>query len=198
MALPAGERRLALTFLLRNFPLVSGLSPSFCGTRPRLQGARLTAWELVQEEISYELIVDSAAAVLMAAGKVNYCVVGADRIAADGSVANKIGTYSLAVNANFHKVPFIVVAPTSTVDLECPSGADIPIELRPVDEVTHPCGLDAPSVAPEATTVNQSVFNPAFDVTPPNLVAFIVTELGVAKQDSFASDLAELCAKARK
>lgn len=163
-------------------------------TRPRLQGARLTAWELVQEEISHELIVDSAAAVLMAAGKVNYCVVGSDRIAADGSVANKIGTYSLAVNASFHKVPFIVVAPTSTIDLDCPTGSDIPIEQRPGDEVTHPCGVGAPGVAPEAT----AVFNPAFDVTPPSLVAYIVTEVGVARRDSFASDLAELCAKAKK
>jgi methylthioribose-1-phosphate isomerase len=161
-------------------------------TRPRLQGARLTAWELIQEGISHELIVDSAAAVLMAAGKVDYCVVGADRIAADGSVANKIGTYSLAVNAKFHDVPFIVVAPVSTVDLACANGRDIPIEERDADEVTHPCGAAFPRVAPEATPV----YNPAFDVTPPNLVSFIVTDHGLATQKNFKEDLAALCSKA--
>lgn len=163
-------------------------------TRPRLQGARLTAWECVQEGISHQLIVDSCAAVLMAAGKVDFCVVGADRIAADGSVANKVGTYSLAVNAKFHNVPFIVVAPTSTVDLSCASGADIPIEERNADEVTHPCGTSSPSVAPSLTPV----FNPAFDVTPPALVTHIVTEHGIAEQETFRGDLLKLCGAARR
>jgi methylthioribose-1-phosphate isomerase len=125
-------------------------------TRPRLQGARLTAWECVQEGISHQLIVDSAAASLMAAGKVDVVTVGADRIAANGAVANKIGTYSLSVNANHHNIPFIVVAPTSTIDLTASTGADIPIEERIASEVTHPCGDDHPSVAPRDTPV----FNP--------------------------------------
>jgi methylthioribose-1-phosphate isomerase len=125
-------------------------------TRPRLQGARLTAWECAQEGIAHKLIVDSAAAALMALGKVDVVTVGADRVAADGSVANKIGTYSLAVNAKHHGVPFIVVAPTSTIDVTASTGADIPIEERSPSEITHPCGEQHPSVAPEDTPV----FNP--------------------------------------
>lgn len=125
-------------------------------TRPRLQGARLTAWECVQEKIPHTLIVDSAAAMLMAAGKVDIVTVGADRIAADGSVANKIGTYSLSVNANYHGIPFVVVAPTSTVDLQTRTGADIPVEERSRDEIVHPCGDSPPSIAPETT----AVYNP--------------------------------------
>lgn len=162
-------------------------------TRPRLQGARLTAWELVQEGISHQLIVDSAAAVLMARGKVDMVTVGADRIARDGSVANKIGTYSLAVNAKHHGVRFVVVAPTSTIDLDAPSGEDIPIEERAADEVTHPCGLEHPSVAPKDTPV----LNYAFDVTPPELVSFIVTEVGIASPP-FGQSLSALCAKTER
>lgn len=157
-------------------------------TRPRLQGARLTAWECVQEGIAHKVMADSCAAVVMAKGEVDMCVVGSDRIAADGSVANKIGTYALAICAKFHDVPFVVVAPTTTVDLRCASGKDIPIEERDASEVSHPCGKGAPAVTPEES----SVFNPAFDVTPPELVSFIVTENGIATQGSYAEDLKRL------
>lgn len=159
-------------------------------TRPRLQGARLTAWECVQEGIAHTVMADSCAAVVMAQGKVDVCVVGSDRIAGDGSVANKIGTYALAICAKFHSVPFIVVAPTSTVDLACATGADIPIEERHGDEVSFPCGSDAPRVTP----AESDVFNPAFDITPPELVSYIVTENGIAKNGSFGEDLKRLVA----
>jgi methylthioribose-1-phosphate isomerase len=132
-------------------------------TRPLLQGARLTAWELEGLGIPHAVIADSAAAGLMARGEVDCVVTGADRIAANGDTANKIGTYALAVLARHHGVPLYVVAPTSTVDLDTPSGADIPIEERDPAEVT------ARFVA----------FNPAFDVTPGDLIAAIVTEEGV-------------------
>jgi methylthioribose-1-phosphate isomerase len=130
-------------------------------TRPLLQGARLTAWELARAGIPYRVVADSAAASLLAAGKVDRVVVGADRIAANGDVANKIGTYPLAVLAARHGVPFYVAAPVSTIDPTMASGADIPIEER-----------DPAEVAPQA-------FNPAFDVTPAELVTAIITEAGV-------------------
>ncbi|MBI4916999.1 MAG: S-methyl-5-thioribose-1-phosphate isomerase [Acidobacteria bacterium] len=145
-----------------------------CEARPVLQGARLTAWEAVQDGIPVTLLADSAAATLLAGGRVDGVVVGADRIAADGAVANKVGTYPLAVLAARHGVPFVVAAPTSTFDLACPSGAAIPIEQRGGDEVRRVWRC---RVAPEGV----DVFNPAFDVTPPELLTAIVSERGVAR-----------------
>lgn len=141
-------------------------------TRPWLQGARLTAWELVQEGIPVTLIADSAAAYLMQQGKVQWVIVGSDRIAANGDVANKIGTYSTAVAARYHGLKFMVVAPTSTVDLHTACGADIPIENRSSDEVLRYAGL---ATAPAGA----GAWNPAFDITPAALIDAIVTEKGV-------------------
>ncbi len=143
-------------------------------TRPLLQGARLTAYEAKRAGIPHAVLADSAAASLMAAGEVDLVLVGADRIAADGSVANKVGTYGLAVLAGHHHVPFVVVAPTSTIDLATPDGASIIIEHRSAQEVT--CLAGRP-VAPADTPA----YSPAFDVTPPSLVTAIVTERGVIK-----------------
>jgi methylthioribose-1-phosphate isomerase len=143
-------------------------------TRPYLQGARLTAWELHRDGIPVTLITDSMAGHLMARGEIDSVIVGADRIAANGDVANKIGTYTLAVLAKAHGLPFYVAAPTSTIDLGTPTGAGIPIEERTSDEVTRVKGL---SIAPEGVTAR----HPAFDVTPAALVTAIVTELGVAR-----------------
>ncbi len=141
-------------------------------TRPWLQGARLTAWELLQEGIPVTLIADSAAAQLMKQGQVHWVVVGADRIAANGDTANKIGTYGLAVNARYHGVKFMVVAPTSSVDLATASGADISIENRDPGEVLAFAGN---RTAPDGA----AAWNPAFDVTPAGLIDAIVTERGV-------------------
>ncbi len=141
-------------------------------TRPLLQGARLTAWELAEAGIPHRLTIDSAAAWAMATGGVDCVIVGADRVAADGSVANKIGTYGLAVAARRHGIPFIVVAPESTRDLATPTGRQIVVEERGADEITHVGGV---ATAPEGT----AVFNPAFDVTPPELITAVVTENGV-------------------
>ena len=141
-------------------------------TRPLLQGARLTAWELARLGVPYTLITDGMAATLFRAGKVSRVLVGADRVARNGDVANKIGTYGLAVLARAHGVPFHPVAPWSTVDLDCPSGDAIPIEQRAAEEVRGARGVRwAPRDAP--------VFNPAFDVTPAALVTSLVTERGV-------------------
>jgi methylthioribose-1-phosphate isomerase len=141
-------------------------------TRPLLQGARLTAWELAEAGIPHRLTIDSAAAWAMATGQVDCVIVGADRIAADGSVANKIGTYALALAAHRHDIPFIVVAPESTRDLETATGREIVVEERAAAEITHVGGV---ATAPGHT----AVFNPAFDVTPAELVTAIVTENGV-------------------
>lgn len=141
-------------------------------TRPWLQGARLTAWELVQDQIPVTLIADGAAAHLMKQGGVTWAIVGSDRIAANGDVANKIGTYSLAVAARHHGVKFMVVAPTSTVDMKIQSGAEIHIENRSPDEVLS---LGGQRVAAEGA----QAWNPSFDVTPAGLVDVIVTEKGV-------------------
>ena len=141
-------------------------------TRPLLQGARLTAWELGRLGIPYRLVTDSSAGALMARGEVDAIVVGADRIAANGDVANKIGTYSVAVLARHHGIPFYVAAPVSTVDLDTPSGAAIPIEERAADEVVAVFGT---RVAPEQT----AALNLAFDVTPAALVTAIITDAGV-------------------
>ena len=143
-------------------------------TRPWLQGARLTAWELEQEGIPVTLIADAAAAHLMAQGRVRWVIVGADRIAANGDVANKIGTYGLAVAARHHGVRFMVVAPTSTVDLEAADGGRIPIESRSPEEVLR-CGDRV--VAPAGARA----WNPAFDITPAGLIDAIVTEKGVVQ-----------------
>ncbi len=143
-------------------------------TRPRLQGMRLTSWELVQQNIPVTVIGDSMAAELMKQGKVDCVVVGADRIAANGDVANKIGTYSLAIVARYHNVPFYVAAPTSTIDMKMEEGSDIPIEQRSAEEVTHIEGIQ---IAPHGV----NVWNPAFDVTPSDLVTAIITERGVIK-----------------
>jgi len=138
-------------------------------TRPLLQGARLTVWELREAGIPHRLLVDSAAATALATGMVDCVVVGADRIAANGDVANKIGTYSLALAAARHQVPFLVVAPESTFDAQTPNGAAITIEERPATEVTTLAGLDV-------TCTDTSAFNPAFDITPTELITAVVTE----------------------
>jgi len=142
-------------------------------TRPLLQGARLTAWELAEAGVPYRVLPDSAAATAMARGMVDCVVVGADRIAANGDVANKIGTYPLALAAARHGVPFVVVAPESTVDYELPSGDGIVIEERAASEVTE---FGQRRVAPG----DAPVFNPAFDVTPAELVTAVVTEKGIS------------------
>jgi methylthioribose-1-phosphate isomerase len=141
-------------------------------TRPFLQGARLTAWELLEDDIPATLIADVAAGHLMSRGEIDAVIVGTDRVAANGDVANKIGTYPLAVLARRHRVPFYVACPISTLDLELASGAQIPIEERPASEVT---GFGGVRWAPARITVR----NPAFDVTPAELVTALITERGV-------------------
>ncbi|VTT28297.1 methylthioribose-1-phosphate isomerase [Klebsiella pneumoniae] len=145
-------------------------------TRPLLQGGRLTAWELGELGVPYHLICDSMAASLMAQNRVDAIWVGADRIAANGDVANKIGTYSLAVLAHYHNVPFYVAAPHTTLDRECPDGSAIPIEQRAASEVTGVAGsFGEVQWAPE----NAQVYNPAFDVTPASLISGWVLDTGV-------------------
>ncbi len=145
-------------------------------TRPLLQGGRLTAWELGELGVPYQLICDSMAASLMAKGEVDAVWVGADRIAANGDVANKIGTYSLAVLAHYHHIPFYVAAPVTTLDPDCPSGAAIPIEQRAAKEVTGAAGsFGAVQWAPE----DARVYNPAFDVTPAALISGWVLDSGI-------------------
>ncbi|HLW75424.1 MAG TPA: S-methyl-5-thioribose-1-phosphate isomerase, partial [Bryobacteraceae bacterium] len=148
--------------------------------RPFLQGARLTAWELQQDGIPVKLITDNMAGHFLHSGRIGCVVVGADRIAANGDVANKIGTYSLAVLAKENEVPFYVAAPISTLDLSILTGESIPIEQRSREEVTHVFGMP---VAPE----NIEVENPAFDVTPARYVTAIVTERGIARAPYEAS-----------
>ena len=143
-------------------------------TRPYLQGARLTAWELLQDDIPVTLITDNMSGHMMQKGNVQAVVVGSDRIAANGDVANKIGTYMVAVLAKRHDIPFYVAAPLSTVDLNCPTGAEIPIEERNIREITHVRDIQ---LAPEGINVS----NFAFDVTPNDLVTAIITEKGVAR-----------------
>jgi methylthioribose-1-phosphate isomerase len=143
-------------------------------TRPFLQGSRLTAWELMKDGIPTTVIADNMAGAMMRQGKIGAIVVGADRIAANGDVANKIGTYTVAVLAKEHGIPFYVAAPISTVDLDCPSGNEIPIEKRNIKEVTHIAGKQ---MVPD----NVGVENPAFDVTPAKYVAAIITERGIAR-----------------
>jgi methylthioribose-1-phosphate isomerase len=143
-------------------------------TRPFLQGARLTAWELVKDGIDTTVITDNMAGAMMRLGHVDLVVVGADRIAANGDVANKIGTYGVAVLAKEHRIPFYVAAPISTVDLATPDGSRIPIEERNDKEVTH---VGASRVTPEGARIR----NPAFDVTPNTYVTAIITERGIAR-----------------
>lgn len=145
-----------------------------CETRPVLQGARLTVWELVEENIPVSLITDSMAAFIMQQGKVDLVVTGADRIAANGDSANKIGTYALAVLANYHQIPFYIAAPFSTIDLNISSGDKIKIEERDQEEVRR--------IGDHYITVPEvNVYNPAFDITPAQLITGIITEAGVAK-----------------
>jgi methylthioribose-1-phosphate isomerase len=141
-------------------------------TRPLLQGARLTAWELVQRGIDTTLICDNMAAQVMREGRIDAVITGADRIAANGDVANKIGTYGVAVLARAHNIPFYVAAPRSTFDLALAGGDEIPIEQRPAEEITHGMGTQ---IAPE----DVQVYNPAFDVTPAELITALVTDRGV-------------------
>jgi methylthioribose-1-phosphate isomerase len=170
-------------------------------TRPLLQGARLTAYEAARTGMAYTLLTDNAAGSLFAAGEVDAVLIGADRIAADGSVANKVGSYPLAVLARYHHVPFIVVAPVTTVDPDTPDGASIEVEQRPGFEVTEVTAPQMPvtgvgggmPVAPLGT----QAYNPAFDVTPPELVTAIVTEEGVVSPVT-AEALEELVARSRQ
>ena len=157
-------------------------------TRPFLQGARLTAWELVKDGIDTTVITESMAAPLMRDGRIDLVVVGADRIAANGDTANKVGTYTVALVAREHNVPFYVAAPVSTIDLETPEGRQIPIEERPAREVTH---VKAIRLAAEGA----KIFNPAFDVTPHPLIAGIITERGIARPP-YVESLAALVGRA--
>jgi methylthioribose-1-phosphate isomerase len=150
-------------------------------TRPRLQGANLTAWELGQEGVDYEIVADNAAGHLMRAGEVDLVITGADRVAANGDAENKIGTYEKALLAHRHGIPFYVAAPASTFDLACPSGEAIPIEERSADEILYAYGRDDAGrmtrvrLAPEGAKAR----NPAFDVTPAELIAGLITEHGI-------------------
>jgi len=157
-------------------------------TRPFLQGARLTAWELMKDGIQTTVIADNMAGAMMRQGRIKAVIVGADRIAANGDVANKIGTYGVAVLAKEHSIPFYVAAPWSTVDLNTPTGDEIPIEQRSPKEVTHHGGKQ---IAPDGVLVE----NPAFDVTPNKYVTSIITERGVARAP-YAASLKDLAAAA--
>ncbi|MFJ5529398.1 S-methyl-5-thioribose-1-phosphate isomerase [Streptomyces sp. NPDC093261] len=172
-------------------------------TRPLLQGARLTAYEAARNGMAYTLLTDNAAGSLFAAGEVDAVLVGADRIAADGSVANKVGSYPLAVLARYHHVPFIAVAPVTTVDPGTPDGASIEVEQRPGHEVTEVIAPRVPVAGAEAgggipvAPLGTQAYNPAFDVTPPELVTAIVTEEGVVSPVT-ADALAALCDRSRQ
>ena len=155
-------------------------------TRPWLQGARLTTWELMKDNIPVTLISDNMAGFFMSRGEITCCVVGADRIAANGDTANKIGTFSVAVLAKEHGIPFYVAAPVSTLDLSLTDGSQIPIEERPITEVTHIRGLP---IAPDGIKVR----NPSFDVTPARYITAIITENGVA-HGNYTKELAALAA----
>ncbi|MYY13763.1 S-methyl-5-thioribose-1-phosphate isomerase [Streptomyces sp. SID4919] len=169
-------------------------------TRPLWQGARLTAYEAARHGMPYTLLTDSAAGSLFAAGEVDAVLIGADRIAADGSVANKVGSYPLAVLARYHHVPFVVVAPVTTIDLDTPNGASIEVEQRSGREVTEVrmphTAVGAGGGVPVAPLGTQ-VYNPAFDVTPPELVTAVVTEMGAVSPVT-APAIAGLCARSRQ
>ncbi|MGF6190219.1 S-methyl-5-thioribose-1-phosphate isomerase [Serratia sp. 2723] len=155
-------------------------------TRPLLQGGRLTAWELGELGIPYRLICDSMAASLMATGQVDAVWVGADRIAANGDVANKIGTYSLAVLAHYHRIPFYVAAPHTTHDPHCPNGAAIPIEQRAAEEIT---GVSGSFGSCQWAPLNAPTYNPAFDVTPAALISGWVLDSGVITPEQVADGI---------
>jgi len=159
-------------------------------TRPLLQGARLTTWELLRNKIEVTLICDNMAADLMQKRQIDKVLVGADRIASNGDTANKVGSYALAVLAQAHKIPFYVVAPLSTFDLNLKSGKDIPIEQRSREEVTHIFGK---RIAP----LKIKVYNPAFDVTPNNLISAIITEVGIFRKP-YEKTLRKLAKRARR
>ncbi len=160
-------------------------------TRPRSQGARLTAWELQKAGIPHTIIPDNAGAFIMMQGKVNMMIVGADRIARNGDVANKIGTLEKAIAAHEFGVPFYVAAPTSTFDVKCLSGKDIPIEIRSAEEVLYQTGCDANGLISKVlvSSPGSSAYNPAFDVTPAKYITGIITEKGIIKPS-----LEEVCA----
>ncbi|MCA1220306.1 S-methyl-5-thioribose-1-phosphate isomerase [Streptomyces sp. 8L] len=171
-------------------------------TRPLLQGARLTAYEAARSGMPYTLLTDNAAGSLFAAGEVDAVLIGADRIAADGSVANKVGSYPLAVLARYHHVPFVVVAPTTTIDPETPDGASIEVEQRAGQEVTEfmttpASGGAEPGPGVPVAPLGTQAYNPAFDVTPPELVTALVTEDG-ALSPVTGSGIADLCARSRQ
>jgi len=154
-------------------------------TRPFFQGARLTAWELVRDGIETTIIADNMAGSLMQDGQIDLVVVGADRIAANGDVANKIGTYTVAVLAREHQLPFYVAAPISTIDLDSPDGSSIPIEERDAKELTH---VGTMRTAPEGV----EVWNPAFDITPHHLITGIITDRGICRKP-FSESLNKIC-----
>jgi len=174
----------AFGVIRRSFEKYTGIKAIALETRPYLQGARLTAFELKELGIPFHLITDNMAGFIMSKGLVSGIVVGADRIATNGDTANKVGTYTLAVLANYHKIPFYVAAPISTIDPHIESGNDIPIEERDPEEVTH-CG--GKRIAPEGT----KVYNPSFDLTPNVLINAIITEKGILRQ-SFKESIKEI------
>ena len=158
-------------------------------TRPRSQGARLTAWELKNENVPHVIIADNAGAHLMSQGKVDMMIVGSDRIAANGDVANKIGTLEKAIAARHYNIPFYVAAPVSTIDFGCASGADIPIEQRDQDEVLYQSGPNAEGQLEKVrvSSPGSDALNPAFDVTPAGLVTAIITDQGIFKPEQLAA-----------
>jgi len=158
-------------------------------TRPRGQGARLTAWELKNENVPHAIIADNAGAHLMSQGKVDMMIVGSDRIAANGDVANKIGTLEKAIAARHYDIPFYVAAPVSTIDFDCASGADIPIEQRHQDEVLYQSGPNAEGKLETVRVCSpgSDALNPAFDVTPAGLVTAIITDQGIFKPEQLAA-----------
>ncbi|MFW6286976.1 MAG: S-methyl-5-thioribose-1-phosphate isomerase [Candidatus Sumerlaeota bacterium] len=159
-------------------------------TRPRCQGARLTAWEMAEEKIPHAIIVDNAAGYFMASSQVDMVITGTDRVARNGDVANKIGTYEKAVLAQRHGIPFYVAAPASTIDFDCPTGADIPIEERDESEVLNMFGMGKNGemtsirISPQASSAK----NPAFDVTPASLVTGLITEKGLIRPENLAQN----------
>jgi S-methyl-5-thioribose-1-phosphate isomerase len=158
-------------------------------TRPRGQGARLTAWELKNENVPHAIIADNAGAHLMSQGKVDMMIVGSDRIAANGDVANKIGTLEKAIAARYYGIPFYVAAPVSTIDFDCTSGAGIPIEQRHQDEVLYQSGPDAEGKLEKVrvSSPGSDAVNPAFDVTPAGLVTAVITDQGIFKPEQLAA-----------
>jgi methylthioribose-1-phosphate isomerase len=185
-ALAAGGEGTALAVILELHRRDPGVRVLACETRPLLQGARLTAWELARAGVPFELLVDSAAAGLIRRGEADAVIAGTDRVAANGDVANKVGTYGLALAARAAGIPFVIAGPTSSIDGALPDGDAIEIEERGAEEVV---ALGGAPVAPPGTAVR----NPAFDVTPAELVSALVTERGVAASPDAAS-VAELLA----